>query len=275
MIKIKKFKVELETLEPLKIGGVEDPLSGIHNPVATVGKNLCIPGSTLKGALRNEIENFLIDKYYDKASKKWQSDKLPLQPCIPAPKFTADEEILIKDSKYRNYACHYPCYKRPCPSHREGSLKECKEKKCLPDTHISHEICPVCYLMGTMGLIGFVRVPFLFTDISANELYAARIDRAVKSVVEGTNRPYQLVPNGTKFIGELQIIIEDTVLGWKLGEPRPLLKNETKGDKWLEGITLTQDQIIEDYILDRLKAINLLGGYKSKGFGQIKITVSG
>jgi len=260
MLIIKRFKVELETLEPLRIGGVEDPLSGIHNPIATVGNRVCIPGPTLKGALRNEIENYLIDNFYDKNNKTWKPDKLHFQPCIPTTEFSPDEKNLIKDNKYKKVVCHYPCYKRPCPLRKEGE---------------PHEICPVCYFMGAMGLIGFVRIPFLFADISANELYASRIDRATKTVAEGTNRPYQLVPDGTKFIGELQIIMEDTILGWKFGEPRPLLKNETKGDKWLEENSLTPEQLINTFIIERLRAIKFLGGYKSKGFGQIKIEITG
>ena len=273
MLKIRKFKVEIETLEPLRIGGVEDPLSGIHNPIATVGNRVCIPGPTLKGALRNEIENYLIDTFYDKNNKTWKPDKFHFQPCIPATKFSPDEENLIRNNKYKKIACHYPCYKRPCPSHSPGSLEKCKKNECSPEEHMSHEICPVCYFMGAMGLIGFVRIPFLFADISANELYASRIDRATKTVVEGTNRSYQLVPNGTKFIGELQIIMEDTTLGWEFGKPRPLLENETKGDEWLKENSLTPEELINTYIIERLKSIKLLGGYKSKGFGQIKIEI--
>lgn len=273
MIVVKKYKIELKTLDPFRIGGVSDPRSGIDNPVTVVGDKLTIPGPSLKGALRSEIEKYLIDKYWKASEKKWSSDKLNFQPCIPATDYTNDEKRLIKENKYRYNVCHYPCFKKPCTSHQKTDKCENKRDKCKPEVHESHNVCPVCYFLGAMGLIGFIRVPFLFSDITPNQLYSSRIDRLTKTVVYGTNRPYQLVPDKATFIGELQIIIKDTVLGWEVGKQRPLLSEVTQGDKWLEGNTKTQDELINEYIVDRLQAITMLGGYKSKGFGQVKITV--
>lgn len=252
MITEKKYRIELETLEPFRIGGVEDPLSGIHNPVAQVGSKIVVPGPSLKGALRAEMEKFLIDSYY---KEKWPEERRYFKPCIPATKFSSDEKALIDAGKYKKNACRYPCI--------------CKDT-CQDEMHY---ICPVCYFFGAMGLNGFVRIPFLNVDISPAELYAARVDRAKGTVVEGTNRPYQLIPEGTKFAGDLTIITDDSLLGWKLGAMRDL-KDKTQGDLWLKENTMDQDTLIKTYILERLESIKLLGGYKSKGFGEVKITVS-
>ena len=69
---------------------------------------------------------------------------------------------------------------------------------------------------------------------------------------------------------------EDTVLNWNLGEPRSLGGQRTLGDKWLDdnrGKTDEKRQLgfIGQYIVDRIKSINLLGGYRSKGFGAVQV----
>ena len=253
MIEEKKFKIELMTLEPLRIGGKQDPLSGADNPVTRIGDKLVIPGSSLKGAFRAEVESFLINLYRE----EWQrGEKLSLQPCIPVPtgrELSEDEKQLVSKKNYRAPGCHYPC----------------DEKKCSKSIH---SICPVCYLFGAAGLNGFLRVPFLYASISPDTLYSTRIDRAKGVVAKGTNRPYELVSDGTLFSGELEILLEDDILGWKLGELRSL-KDKTLGDQWLRETDFNQEKIMKDLIIERLKAISILGGYKSKGCGKIKIEI--
>lgn len=255
MVKEKSIQIKLTAKEPLRIGGKKDPLSGADNPVTRVGGKLVIPGSSLKGALRAEIERFLIDSYY--GDGKWKDEYNDFKPCIPGNKLSADEEQLVRTGKYRDLRgnCHYPC----------------SDKECGKNT--AHPICPACYLLGSMGLNGFVKVPFLYADTSATELYSSRVDRATKTIAHGTNRPYELVPDATVFKGAVNVILEDTVLGWKLGVPRKLGEAKTLGDKWLETEKKTQDEFIKTYIIDRLKAIKVLGGYKSKGFGAVNIEV--
>lgn len=270
MISEKRYKIELEAMEPLRIGAVEDPRSGIHNPVAKVGDRVVVPGSSLKGALRAEIEQFLVETYYGKGSQSWPGDKTVFQPCIPAPKPTTDEQALIDLGKYRSEACHYPCQFEERYERGERTFRG----KCTKDGKGNpHSICPACYFLGTMGLNGFVRVPFLYAEISPEELYSARIDRMRNTVVEGTNRPYQLIPPGIKFSGNLVIISEDPVTGWKIGEPRPL-NDKTLGDKWLEEGSFQAEELINTYVIKRLESIKILGGYKSKGFGAVKIEVT-
>jgi len=92
--------------------------------------------------------------------------------------------------------------------------------------------------------------------------------------MKGTNRPYQLIPPESKFGGELEIIIRDEVLGWELGRPRPL-GEATAGDLWLaDGSGWSQERILKELVEDRLKGIGTLGGYRSKGFGGVKIELS-
>lgn len=263
MIAEKKFKVELETLEPFRVGAPKDPRSGIENPVTVLGGRAVVPGSTLKGALRAQIEQFLIDTYYDSKAGRWQPDKLAFQPCIPATSLSKDEEMLIRSGRYRTGgSCHYPC------RHRD-ERQAAKGGEVGPERH---SICPACYFLGAAGLPGFVHVPFLYSDITPDDLYSSRIDRATGTVKEGTNRPYQLIRQGVVFSGELIVIAEDSLTQRKLGQPRQL-GDDTLGDVWLQKEPLAPDELVKKFVIERLKAIASLGGYKSKGFGRVKVRV--
>lgn len=259
MIEKKEFKITMITKEPFRIGGKEDPLRGQENPVAVVGEKIVVPGPSLKGSLRSEIEKYLIDTYYDKDKKIWKSGKEGLKPCIPSPKIqlSNDERALVRIGKYKDSGCHYPCDPKP---------NKCKNEK--------HSICPACYLLGANGLNGFVRVPFLNAEIlSASELYSARLDRATSTVTQGTNRPYSIVPAEIIFEGTMVIITKNDVLDWTLGEKRKL-SDKTEGDTWLDQDDWTQEKIVNDLIIERLTGIDILGGYKSKGCGKVKIDIN-
>ncbi len=256
MIKERAYRLTISTTEPLRIGAKKDPLSGADNPVTRVGGSLAIPGSSLKGALRNQIEAYLIDKFFQ--AGRWQTAKEDWKPCVPGAELSADERRLARDGKYRDQdgTCHYPCTERGC----RGQV---------------HSICPACYLLGAMTLQGFVRVPFLFAEGGSTELSSVRLDRATKSVPQvrgGPFRSYELVPQGTAFAGMLYVTLEDTVTGWRLGQARKFGEQGTKGDKWLEGQTYNQDDFLKEFVLDRLAAIKTIGGYKSKGFGRIEVS---
>jgi len=263
MIEQKEFEIVLKTLEPIRIGGIASPLSGIDNPIAIVGNKAVVPGSTLKGAYRWEIERYLIDTYFDKTNKKWKDKNL--QPCIPSTKLSPDEIQLVDNGLYRFYnrfqqsggevkgdGCHYPC------------VRKCKEK---------HEICPVCYFLGANGLEGFVKVPFLYAETAVDELYSANIDRAIQTVKQGTNRPYRLVPDGVQFKGTMTVVIMDSVRDRELGKARNL-KDTTGGDAWLTGSSRSKEAIIKEFVTDRIENIKIIGGYKSKGFGKVEIKIS-
>jgi CRISPR/Cas system CSM-associated protein Csm3 (group 7 of RAMP superfamily) len=244
MIREQAYQVEVEALEPVRIGGAPDPLSGQDNPVAIVGSDATIPGSSLKGALRGEIERFLIDRYYDGGGGRWPPDQLAAQPCLAATRLSPAEQQLRDSHRYRQ-SCTYPV--------RQDASG----------------ICPACYLLGAQGLVGFVKVPFLWCQVSPDALYSARVDRSSGTVSQGTNREYQLLPRGTRFGGALYLLEEDTARGWRLGQDRPLPGDP---DRWLK-LGWEREQITRDLLVERLQTINYLGGYKSKGMGRVRITV--
>ncbi len=249
------FTVTLKTQEPFRIGALKDPLSGIDNPVTMIGGKLTVQGPSLKGALRAEIERYLIERYGSNAVMK---------PCIPssANTLSAGENALIQKGKFkRGGNCEY---------------KEAEERGRRGDQpHQGTDyICPACYLLGAQGLVGFVRVPYLFTTDKAETLYSVRIDRASGTVAERTNREYQIIPPETVFTGRLDVLWRDPVRNWELGKKRPLASTLTRGDAWLEASQWTSEKLCEEFIVNRLQAIHLLGGFKSKGAGGVKITVT-
>ncbi len=245
---IRNFNLTLVTKEPFRIGAKEDVMSGVGNPLTTVGGRVVIQGSSLKGALRSSIEEYLIDTFPNESAMK---------PCIPSAYNTlsADEKKLIEKGKFREGGgCSYSSNPR----------------------NRSESICPVCYLLGAQGLIGFVRVPYLYTDATPEELYAVRIDRATGVVSEKTNRDFQIIADGIEFKGVLEVIVKDSVKNWELGKPRIIDEKLGIGanDAWLKKGEWNADRIINELILERLKAINLLGGFKSKGCGKVEIEVT-
>jgi CRISPR/Cas system CSM-associated protein Csm3 (group 7 of RAMP superfamily) len=243
MIRVARYTITATSLSPIRIGGREDPLSEADNPVAVVGGHVCVPGPSLKGALRNELERHLNDEFYDTRSGRWPSAELAMQPCIPSTRPWRDEQRLIEEARYKPRACHYP-------DNKGG-------------------ICPVCYLLGAQGLVGFSNIPFLFTDVSYGELYSASLDRVTR-ISMGGNRSYQLIPPNSQFTGVLAVTISDDLPGLQLGRPRALA--ESKGDAWLVNGDWLPAKILREFVLDRIMAIKSLGGYRSKGFGGVAIT---
>ena len=241
--RIERHEITLTSLEPFRIGAPQDVMEGVDNPIATIGGRAAVLGPTLKGALRANIEKHLIEQYPNDEDMK---------PCIPSSESTlSDEERkLISTRIFR----------------AGGSCLFSRRNK-------SSSICPACYLLGAQGLVGFVRVPFLMTDVTPEELYSVRIDRAAGVVSERTNREYQILPQGTQFIGVLEILMQD-FKGWEMGKHRQTIEGGTcQGDKWLKGKGWSADKIKTEFILDRLTSITLLGGFKSKGCGKVSIQI--
>jgi len=272
-IKYVEYEIILRTESPFRVGRKKDPFTTIEQPIIMIGNRVVIPGTTLKGALREAIERYLIEKY---------SGKRGMRPCLPATPqtVTPDEIELILRGKYKGSGCHYPCTphnqsNRRCKhvimsGGKEHWAAEEREKGL-------HYICPACYLLGAQGLVGFVTVPFLYADVTPYELPALRIDRGKGTVatgIYGTYRTYQVVPQGAEFRGVLRILLEDPIKGWKLGEPRPL-KDRTLGDLWLKENPEWKDseKIINELVIGRLESIRRLGGFKSQGTGYVKIEV--
>lgn len=236
---VRNYKVTLTTKEPFRIGALQNALSGLDNPVATVGGRVVVQGSTLKGALRAEIERYLIESF--------GSDEA-MKPCIPSAVNTIspEEQKLIDKKLYRDGGgCTYSMRRKT-------------------------DICPACYLLGAQGLPGFVRVPYLFTEANAEDLYSVRVDRATGVVAERTNRDYQIMPDQTVFAGRLEILMKDVGRDWELGKPRNLDEHR---DKWVGNGKWDAEKIIDELVLARLREIHLIGGFKSKGCGEVKIEV--
>lgn len=240
----KRFEVTVTAEDPLHLGGLDEPLGGIDNPVAMVGDRLCIPGPSLKGAYRNEVERYLYEQYCQKYGA-WVHDSL--KPCLPTTQPSKAEKEL--EGRYRMTPC---------------ALKQDPKKRDEP-------ICPVCYLLGAQGLVGFVSVPFLFADKSKRPavLYSSRIDRVSGTVLSG-NRSYQLVEPGTSFSGKLEVAWE-TSTGWKFGKPRKLYEGY-EADKWLVETELREkspDELLTEFVIERIESIGVIGGFRSKGFGRV------
>jgi hypothetical protein len=146
----------------------------------------------------------------------------------------------------------------------------------------SNSICPVCYFLGANGLNGFVRVPYLYTESRPEELYSVRIDRAKDTVVDRTNRNYQIMPDKVVFKGTLEVLTKNNVNDWELGKIRKI-QDSNKLDGWLNEISvkykkkfmeLNPEELIEEFILERIRGENIIGGFKSKGCGKVNITVN-
>lgn len=240
---IHTYQVKLTTAQPISIGALKDPMSDIDSPVVTVGGRIAIPGSSLKGALRAQLEEYLILNYGSEESMK---------PCIPAmyANLSQDERRLIEERKYKGPNCGYGIQRgRPV------------------------QICPACYLFGTAGLVGFVQVPYLYADVDAEEGYAARRDRATNTVASGANRSLQLLAPGTVFRGTLSVLVKDDIRGWELGKPRAL-RIRDHADAWLRGKGRSPEDIINEFVIDRLKSVWRVGGKYSVGMGQVTIEVT-
>ena len=120
MIRRKLYAVSVVTLEPSHIGGKEDPLSAADQGAAAVGRRICIPGPSLKGAYRAELERWLNEQYLDPLTNRWKDETA--QPCIPAIRLSDDEKNLVDRGRFRRRVCEYKKDKSPT-------------------------ICPVCYLL--------------------------------------------------------------------------------------------------------------------------------
>lgn len=256
MIRQEKWEISLTTLAPLHIGGRDNPLTGMENAVARIRDRLVIPGPSLKGALRHQIERYLIETYYDAKNHRWPQEHLALQPCMAsAGDVSGEEASLIAEGKYRK------------TSDEDRKVRS----GCVYPS--KYGICPVCYLLGAQGLTGFVQVSFLVSEEQADALYSGRMDRAKGTIAHGTNRPYELVREGAAFKGSLTVLMSDDLRGWTFGQPRRLVNKETP-DRWLESGHWSAERILDELILKRLQAIGAIGGYRSKGFGQVQITVN-
>jgi CRISPR/Cas system CSM-associated protein Csm3 (group 7 of RAMP superfamily) len=257
-----KVRVAVEVKEGsfLHIGGSPTPLWEKKAPVFMIGDQPAIPASSFKGAFRNSVENYIIRHKEELRTIFKVDDTKYLKPCIPASGPTAAERSLLDVYKEKN-----------C----EIRVEE-KEIK-VPD----EGICPVCYLFGANGIMGFLRIPnFLPVTKGLNRLEQTQIgiDRKTKTQRHGAIVHGDQVLPGTKFEGELEIVLNDG--NFVFGRPRTMGEGDklTILDEWLKN-TETEDldevrvRIINNLILKPLEQIDRLGGQKSKGAGKITVEV--
>jgi len=243
MIERKCYRITLTAVEPLHLGSKDDPISDAENQVAVVGDRLCIPGPSLKGAYRHNLERWLFASFF--GDNRWQDESL--MPCLAGTKPSPQEWPLVNKRRYRSGKCELR----------------------------GQSICPACYALGGMGVLGFVRVPFLFApvDDTREALYSARIDRATGTVAPRANRSYQIVPLDVQFQGELEITLRDPFLEWEFGKKRRFHEGADI-DRWLDAAPVRQwdrDRFLKELVIDRLQSIDRLGGYRSKGCGKVSI----
>jgi len=256
VLQLRRYRIELTAKSPIRVGAAEDPFRGVDNPVVVVGDKLVIPGSSLKGALRNQLERYFINE----ANKRGKDS---LKPCLATAEPSDFERELIKKGKYARKGCEF------------------KNERSV--------ICPVCYFLGAQSLIGFVRVSFLHVmdkNLKAEVLTGIAIDRKTGTARKGAIYKYEVIPEETKFEGELEIVERDEQLGWEFGKPRYFTKyvkeNEKERekkytpDKWLEEVNEFQnDKKLCEILKSCIEGIQLIGGYKSRGAGKVEIKLIG
>jgi len=240
----------------LHIGGSPSPLTEKKAPVFAVDGKPAIPASSFKGAFRYQVEQLLINKKNELKEAFSITNNMQIKPCIPTTKPSKAEKELFK-SGYRD-------------SHCEIKVEE--KKVDISDIGL----CPVCYLFGSTGLMGFLRIPNLWPEIKEYKINQTniRIDRESGTAANGHIVKGEQVKPGTVFNGNLEIIERQG--NFVFGKAREV--GEKKVDMWLDGIDSkpieeAQLLLINEIIIPALNNITVLGGQKSKGAGKVTIEI--
>ncbi len=250
------LKITVQEGSFLHIGGSPSPLSEKDAPVFSVDGKPAIPASSFKGAFRYQVEQLLIAKKDElKLKLRISNDKL-IRPCIPAPRPSKAEQELLQ-SVYRK-ACEIKVEENNVEIPKEG-------------------LCPVCYLFGATGLMGFLRIPNFWPETGEYSIdqTSIRIDResgtaAHRALVKG-----EQVKPGTIFKGTLEIVSQQGT--FQFGRPREI--GGIKVDLWLDEVVSTpvekvQLLLINEILIPALNNITVLGGQKSKGAGKVSIELN-
>ncbi len=248
----------------LHIGGSPSPLTEKKAPVFSVDGKPAIPASSFKGAFRYQVEQLLITNKDDLKSKFSIADEELLKPCIPSTSPTIAEKTLIG------------LYRKQLRSGRrndiesEGCWIEEEEQIRIPPKGL----CPVCYLFGATGLMGFLRIPNFWPETGEYRIDQTniKIDRKSGTAATGAIVTGEQVKPGTIFKGTLEIVDQQGT--FRFGRAREI--GETKIDLWLDGIASkpigeAQLLLINEILIPALNNINVIGGQKSKGAGKISI----
>jgi len=271
-MKILKMPIEIKVEEGsfLHIGASPSPLTEKKGSIFKVDRTPVIPATSFKGALRHQLELFFIENS-EKLSELFEipnDNKELLKPCIPAPKPTKAEKELIDNGKYRKYNCEVKV------DENNVKLTEDENKKEIG-------ICPVCYFMGSAGIMGFLRFNNFYPDKEESIIDQTniRIDRKTYTAAHGAKVDGEHVKPGTVFKGDIEIVLSDPILemqGLQFGDARKIGNKVI--DKWLENWserdkTKKVGILIEKILIPALENIRVLGGYKSKGAGKVKVSI--
>jgi len=258
------LKIEVAEGGFLHIGAAPSPLTEKKGAVFKVDRTPVIPATSIKGALRHQLELLFIEKVdeFVQLFNIFDDKRDLLKPCIPSPRPTKTEEELISTGKYR---------------------KHCEIKVDDRQVNVGDlGICPVCYFMGTAGLMGFLRFSNFYPrgEGSLIDQTNIRIDRKTGTAAHGAKVEGEQVKPGTIFKGNISIVISEPILemqGIQFGDARKI--GDVVIDKWLEnwGETNKENRIkdlIERIIVPAIQNIKLLGGQKSRGAGRVECSVN-
>lgn len=262
------LKITVQTGSFLHIGGSPSSLTEKKAPVFSVDGKPMIPASSFKGAFRYQVEQLLIDKKDDIKSKFEITDAELIKPCIPSTSPTKAEKSLI--GQFRRQL-------------RSGRRREIKSEGCWIEVEEEKirippkGLCPVCYLFGATGLMGFLRIPNFWPAVGEYraDQTSIRIDRESGTAATGAIVTGEQVKPGTVFNGILEILAQQGT--FEFGRSRII--GGMKVDLWLDGITSksaekTQLLLINEILIPVLDNLMILGGQKSKGAGKVKIEIS-
>jgi len=183
--RIVEVTVDYKTLGSLSIGAGDQPQSTVDSPVVRIGGEPVIPGSSLKGALRSNIEAILAAR--------------GVSVCVP---YTAIPNEIRRKHKTNDYV-------------REIG----REQPCDPDK----ATCPVCQLFGTAGggsglsgraIVLDVRLTNGFDPSILTERMHVAITRDTRSQSGGALVSVEAVDAGVTFTGKIRLINpEDWMVG--------------------------------------------------------------
>lgn len=255
------LKITVQEGSFLHIGGSPSPLTEKKAPVFSVDGKPAIPASSFKGAFRYQVEQLLIAKKGELKSKLEITDERLIRPCIPAPIPSKAEQELL-----------HLGYRKHCEIKVEEDKVEIPKENNRPIG-----LCPVCYLFGATGLMGFLRIPNFWPEAGEHRIDQTniRIDRGSGTTVKRAKVDGEQVKPGTIFKGTLEIVAQQGT--FQFGKAREI--GGTKVDLWLDEITSkptgeAQLLLINEILIPALNNIAVLGGQKSKGAGKVSIELN-
>lgn len=184
--RIVELTIKYTTLGTLSIGAGDQPQSTVDSPLIRIGGEPVIPGSSLKGALRSNLEAILAQR--------------GVEVCVP---YTAIPDRIRRDNRLR----------------KEYLQKIERLDTCDP----RDPVCPICQMFGTaggaQGLSGHVivldaRLKDTFDPAILTERTHVAITRDTRSQAGGALVSVEAVDAGVEFSGIIRLVNpEDWMVG--------------------------------------------------------------